>query len=77
MTRSNDSGSKPVSHKRRNLLAILIAFAAVSVLYFNFDPTPAGSEAQASGAASSLSWLTPMWDWLELSWSKYIIYERM
>jgi hypothetical protein len=44
MTRSPDSRPRPVSNKRRNLLAILIAFAAVSFLYFNFDPTPAGGD---------------------------------
>lgn len=44
MTRSTDLRPRPVSTKRRNLLAILIAFAAVSFLYFNFDPTPAGGD---------------------------------
>jgi len=42
MMRSQHSAPKPVSHKRRNSLAILISFAAVSLLYFNFEPTPAG-----------------------------------
>ncbi|GAB4143367.1 MAG: hypothetical protein Tsb009_14410 [Planctomycetaceae bacterium] len=32
------------SVRRRNLVAILISFAAVSLLYFQFDPTPAGGD---------------------------------
>ena len=48
MTRSNNSGHKPVSQKRRNLLAILIAFSAVGLLYLNFDPTPAGGDFDAA-----------------------------
>lgn len=42
MTSAQFSQQRPVSHRRRNLLAILIAFAAVSLLYFNFEATPAG-----------------------------------
>lgn len=44
MTRSRRHRSAQVSSKRRNLTAILISFGAVSVLYFNFDPTPAGGD---------------------------------
>ncbi len=43
-TADNSPARKPVSQKRRNLVAILISFAAVSFLYFNFDPTPAGGD---------------------------------
>jgi len=42
MTSSQSNPPRPVSHHRRNLLAVLIAFAAVSILYFNFEATPAG-----------------------------------
>lgn len=44
MTRSRRRRTTAVSPKRRNFTAILISFAAVSVLYFNFDPTPAGGD---------------------------------
>ncbi len=44
MTRSRKQRSGQVSSKRRNLTAIAISSAAVFVLYFNFDPTPAGGD---------------------------------
>ncbi|MCH8831057.1 MAG: hypothetical protein IID45_15915, partial [Planctomycetes bacterium] len=55
MTRSNNSGPKPVSQKRRNLLAILIALAAVGLLYLNFDPTPAGGDFDAAVDVNKVS----------------------
>ena len=39
--------SQRSSHRRSNLLAILIAFVAVSVLYLNFDSTLSGADADA------------------------------
>lgn len=36
--------------KRRNLAAISISFAALSFLYFNFEPTPAGADPDAYAA---------------------------
>jgi Protein of unknown function (DUF1571) len=44
MARSTESQPRPISNRRHNLLAMLIAFVAVAVLYFNFDPTPAGGD---------------------------------
>eukprot|EP00913_Durusdinium_trenchii_P008919 g8385.t1 len=44
MTRSRRPRSQQISSKRRNLTAILISFGTISVLYFNFDPTPAGGD---------------------------------
>ena len=56
MTRSTRFRSAPAASKRRNLVSILIAFAAVSFLYFNFDPTPAGGE--VDGEVVNLDQLT-------------------
>jgi hypothetical protein len=50
MTRFQPVSPAPVSCRRHNVTAVLISFAAVSILYFNFDPTPAGADPDASGA---------------------------
>ncbi len=44
MTRSQTTHSAPISCSRQNCCAVLIAVAAVSVLYFNFEPTPAAAD---------------------------------
>lgn len=44
MTRSKPTTADTVCCRRRNFLAILISFAAISFLYFNFEPTPVGAE---------------------------------
>ncbi len=38
--------------KRRNLPAIAVSFSALSFLYFNFDPTPAGADPASFEAAA-------------------------
>lgn len=43
MTRSHRARTSRASARGPNFIAILISFAAVSVLYFNFHPTPVGA----------------------------------
>lgn len=39
------------SHQRHNATAVLISFVAVSILYLNFEPTPAEADPSAANAA--------------------------
>jgi hypothetical protein len=61
MTRSEHAVSHPVSPHRRNFIAIIISFLAVSFLYFNFEPRPAGADPDASLAdMASVTAVSPM-----------------
>ncbi len=55
MTRTKHNGSRPASSKRRNFVAVLISFTAISFLYFNFDPTPADADALGVGALTAVA----------------------
>jgi hypothetical protein len=48
------SASRVSCSRRRNLLAVSVAVIAVCVLYFNCDPTPAGTRSHGDLAAEAL-----------------------
>jgi hypothetical protein len=61
MTRLEHAASLPVSPHRRNVIAIIISFLAVSFLYLNFEPRPAGADFDASLTdISSVTAVSPM-----------------
>lgn len=42
MTFAHLPATRPVCHRRRNLSCFAVVFVALAVMYFNYDPTPAG-----------------------------------
>lgn len=60
MMRSQHATMAPVSPVRRNFVAVLISFAAISFLYFNFDPRPAGADPNAAWDIAAATSVKPI-----------------
>ena len=55
MTRSRDKHRSPAASRGPNLVAALISFAAVGILYFNFDPTAADADTRSLSGSLGVS----------------------